>query len=502
LIPELRGRFNRGFRPEQYVSLLDLLEQRCGARVEFRVAETPIFVPLAMLEAMAAAGADLARLLIGNPAYLAAARQAIPAEYRVAGETAHPNFLTADFGLVRTAAGDLVPRLVEIQAFPSVYGYQEVLCSAYREAFGLPEGLGCFLGGPDGLDRPNKASYWDLLARTVLGDHDPENVVLTELDPLNQKTLPDFEVTARGLGIAIVDIRSLEAAGNKLHYRNASGGLVPIHRIYNRAIADELIAHRIRLPFDLTRAWDVEWAGHPNWYFLISKFSIPWLSNGGGLSRTECINADRPETKRPSGAKAKKLSGCCGTAEAVPFQNIARVSEADAAEAVPFQSPVYATSSGLAGGHAVVPPAVFLDDFLERDGRTKLEEAGVPLPPQPGRDKVYSELLLKPLFSFAGKGIQFDPTEAQLEAIPAGQRANFLLQQRMHFEPTVETPHGLTQAEIRILYLWPDAGSLTSVLSLVRLGRGKMMGVDHNKNQEWVGASAAFFPVERPSVSK
>jgi hypothetical protein len=474
LIPELRTRFNQGFRAEQYLSLLDLLEQRCRTRVGFRVSETPIFVPLTMLEAMATAGADLAHLLIGNSAYLAAARQAIPADYRVARETAHPNFLTADFGLVRTAAGELVPKLVEIQAFPSVYGYQDVLCSAYREVFGLAEGLGRFLGGL------NEAGYWDLLARTVLGGHNPENVVLTEVDPLNQKTRPDFEVTARRLGIAVVDIRDLEAAGNKLHYRNASGRQVPIHRIYNRAIADELIARQIRLPFDLARAWDVEWAGHPNWYYLISKFSIPWLSNGGGLSATGCINAAGPERKRPSWAKAhSSFSGLGGTAEALPFQ-----------------SPAYATSSSLPNGHEVIPPAVFLDDFLERDGRAKLEKAGVRLPPQPGGGTVYGELLLKPLFSFAGKGIQFDPAQAQLEAIPAGQRANFLLQQRMQFEPTVVTPHGLTQAEIRILYLWPDTGSLTPVLSLVRLGRGKMMGVDHNKNQEWVGASAAFFPLE------
>ena len=479
MIPELRRRFNQRFRAEQYVSLLDLLERRCGTRVRFRVSETPIFVPLTLLETMAAAGADLARVLLSDAAYLAAARQAIPAEYRVAGETAHPNFLTADFGLVTTGAGDLVPRLVEIQAFPSVYGYQDALCSAYREVFGLPEELGCFLGGL------NEASYWGLLARTVLGDHNPENVVLTEVDPLNQKTRPDFEVTARRLGIAVVEIRSLEPVQNKLHYRNGSDRLVPIHRIYNRTIAGELIARQVRLPFDLTRPWDVEWAGHPNWYFLISKFSIPWLSNRGGISRTGCISAARPERERPSGAKAQNLCACCGTAEAVPFQ-----------------SPVYAASSSLPGGHAVVPPAVFLNDFLEGDGRRKLAEAGVPLPSHLGPDNIYGELLLKPLFSFAGKGIQFDPTQAQLEAIPARQRAEFLLQQRMHFEPTIETPQGLTQAEIRILYLWPDADSLTPVLSLVRLGRGKMMGVDHNRNQEWVGASAAFFPVEGSSVSK
>ncbi len=248
MIPELRNRFNQAFSPDRYASLLDSLEQRCGTRVGFRIAETPIFVTGALLETMATAGAELARALIADAAYLAAARQAIPSEYCVAGETAHPNFLTADFGLVRTAAGELVPRLVEIQAFPSVYGYQDVLCSAYREAYELPDGLGCFLGGL------NEASYWDLLARTVLGSHSPENVVLTEVDPRNQKTLPDFEVMARRLGINVVDIRSLEAAGSKLHYRNHSGRLVPIHRIYNRAIADELIARQVRLPFDMTQA--------------------------------------------------------------------------------------------------------------------------------------------------------------------------------------------------------------------------------------------------------
>jgi hypothetical protein len=401
--------------------LLAQLEQRCGMRVEYRVAETPVFLPLAQLEEMAAEGARLAQFLIGNPAYLAAARQAIPEGYRVAGETAHPHFLTADFALVRTAAGMLAPRLVEIQAFPSVYGYQAVLSAAYREVFGLPASLGSFLSGLD------EGAYWELLARTILGSHDAENVVLTEVDPLHQKTRPDFEVTAARLGIAVVDISTLEAVGNKLHYRDSRGRLVPIHRIYNRAIADELMARNIRLPFDLAHPWEVEWAGHPNWYFLISKFSIPWLT--------------RSPHRHPS-----------------------------------------------------VPPAVFLGDFLDGGGRQELAAAGDSLPASRGPETVYSQLLLKPLFSFAGKGIQFDPTQAELERIPPSRRQDYLLQQRMEFVPTVETPAGLAQAEIRILYLWPDGGSLTPVLPLVRLGRGKMMGVDHNRNQEWVGASAAFFP--------
>ena len=246
MISELRARFNQAYSAEKYTSLLTILRDRCRTTVEFRVAETPIFIPVSLLEQMADEGKALARSLIGNPACLDAARRAIPSGYRVANETPHPNFLTADFALVRNSEGKLAPRLVEIQAFPSVFGYQAVLCSAYRQVFGLPAGLGSFLGGL------SEAGYWDLLARTVLGGHEPENVVLTEVDPLHQKTLPDFNVTAHRLGIAVVDIANLQAIENKLHYRNSAGRLVPVHRIYNRAIADELISRDVILPFDLT----------------------------------------------------------------------------------------------------------------------------------------------------------------------------------------------------------------------------------------------------------
>ena len=233
-----------------------------------------------------------------------------------------------------------------------------------------------------------------------------------------------------GSALRSLTLSTVQPVGNKLHYRNTAGRLVPIHRIYNRAIADELIARSVRLRFDLTRSWDVEWAGHPNWYFLISKFSIPWLSREKATSH-------------------------------------------------------------------LVPPAVFLDEFLDGPGRQTLSDAGVPLPPESGPQTCYGELLLKPLFSFAGKGIQFEPARAQLDAIPREHRRDYLLQRRMRFEPTIDTPFGMTQAEIRILYLWPDRGDLVPALSLVRLGRGKMMGVDHNKDQEWVGGSAAFYPGTR-----
>jgi len=418
VIEDLRREFNVRYRPEDYFSLLNRLDARAGTKIEFRVAETPVFLPVSTLEEMAAAGVRLCQRLLNWPEYMMKARQSIPRDFLVSGEDDHPNFLTADFALVADQHGGLTPRLVEIQAFPSVFAYQAALSEEYRSVFGLPDSLGVFLSGLDNV------GFWSLLRETVLGKHPAENVVLTEVDPQSQKTLPDFLLTAKNLGISVIDIASLIPVGNKLHYKNQEGRLVPIHRIYNRAIADEMIARKVKLPFQLTDRWDVEWAGHPNWYFLISKFAVPWLS---------------------------------------------------------------------AAGEEVVPPAAFLDDFLSGEGFVRLEKAGVSLPGSRSAETVYEDLLLKPLFSFAGKGIQFAPTRGELEAIPVSERGNYLLQQRMHFVPTILTPHGMTQAEIRILYIWPDSGRLTPILPLIRLGRGKMMGVDHNRNQEWVGASAAFW---------
>ena len=431
MIGELREAFNALFTVDKYRDLLSQLNAHAGTTIEFRIAETPIFLPKPLLDELASAGSALATRLMTWPEYMSAASRSIPPEFLVAGESAHPHFLTADFALVRDEAGSLAPKLVEIQAFPSVYAYQAALASEYAAVFHLPVSeiphsgnLGTFLGGH------TQASFEALFRQTILGEHEAQNVVLLEVDPWNQKTLPDFLLTSRMLGIPIVDIATVVPIGSKLHYRNDAGELVAIHRIYNRAIADEMMAREVKLSFDLTAAWDVEWAGHPNWYFLISKFSVPWLS----------LPRDGEEKADP-----------------------------------------------------VVPPAAFLQDFLAGPGRDRLHEAGVELPENDAPETVYEHLLLKPLFSFAGKGIHFAPSRADLLAIPEAERSNYLLQQRMHFVPTIETPYGLTQAEIRILYLWPDGGELSPVLSLVRLGRGKMMGVDHNRDKLWVGASAAFW---------
>jgi hypothetical protein len=412
VIPALRSDFNARFRPEAFRDMLHSLDAIARTHIQFPIAETPCFFPQPLLDAMASTGAELTLRLINDPAYMARSLASIPERWRCADQNAHPHFLTADFGLVRNSDGSLAPRLVEMQAFPSVFGFQFAASEAWRSSFALDPSLRYLFSGLDG------AGFWKLLARTIVAGHDPESVVLVDVDPLNQKTLPDFNITADRLGIRIVDIAALEpiepAAGSRgqlrrLAYRQGSR-LIPIRRIYNRAIVDELVRRQIPLQFDYRESFDVEWAGHPNWYFHVSKFSIPFLD------------------------------------------------------------------------HPTVPPAVFLDEWFRDPGSRERLPA----------DR--NQLILKPLFSFAGQGIQFSPSDDQLAGIPPAERPNFLLQERVTFVPVIDTPFGLTQAEIRILYVWPDHGQLTPLIALVRLGRGQMMGVDHNRGQSWVGASAAFYP--------
>jgi hypothetical protein len=393
VIPALRRAFNESWTDAGYRDQIARLELGTGATLGFPISETPCFFPRALMDELAATGATLVHQILDNPTAMAAAATAVPERFRGPGAGERPVFLQVDFGLVRSAAGRIEPRLVELQAFASLYGFQLAVADAYRDAFQLPASLGVFLGG---LDRD---SYDAIVGAAIAGGHDPKQVVLMEIAPQQQKTWPDFVVTEQRWGVRAIDTAEVEREGRRLFYRR-DGQRVPIARVYNRVIPDELERKGIQLPFDYRDDLDVEWAGHPAWYFQISKFSIPFLD------------------------------------------------------------------------HPSVPKTWFLHtlDRLPAD-----------------RDRY----LLKPLFSFAGGGIIFAPTEAQVAAIPEAERSNYILQERIRFEPVIETPDGLTQAEIRIMYVW-TAGGPRPVLPLIRMGRGKMMGVDHNKGLRWVGASAGL----------
>ena len=183
--------------------------------------------------------------------------------------------MQVDFGLVRDKSGKLQPKLVELQGFPSLYAYQAMLSQSYGEVFGLDPNLKYLLGGLDW------ESYKKLLRRAIVADHDPKHVILMEIDPLHQKTLPDFLLTEKLLGIkTVVDHRRPE--GRQVSVLRKRGKRTPIMRIYNRAIVDEMVRKDLKMSFQLTDEIEVEWAGHPNWFFRMSKFSLPYL-------RHECV---------------------------------------------------------------------------------------------------------------------------------------------------------------------------------------------------------------------
>jgi hypothetical protein len=266
LIPSLRGRFNANWSPAKYANFLRILESRFGEPTPFRHAETPCFLPNEMVERAVRYGAEMVDQLLANPDYQAASRKAIPPAYLVPNEDPVPLFVQADFGI--DAESNL--KLVEIQGFPSLYAYQVALAEAHREAYGIGDALTNFPGGL------SLEEYGRLFREAVVGAHDPQNVVLMEIDPWQQKTRHDFVATERMLGVSVADARAVRKQGNRLYYER-DGILIPIHRIYNRVIADELERRNIQLPFDFRDDLQVEWAGHPNWFFRLSKFSLPYL---------------------------------------------------------------------------------------------------------------------------------------------------------------------------------------------------------------------------------
>lgn len=397
--PELRARFNAAFTPARYAGFVREANGRERWPVDFRLSETPIFLTPEFAAAARQAAWDIVRQL-RTPEFARHMQTAIPVGLSVPGEPPHPLFIQVDFGVCEDPAnpGRLTPRLIELQGFPSLYAFQWFLLRRYREAYSaIPADWSPY---PDGLD---DANYPELLRRVIIGDHAPENVILLEIEPERQKTRIDFACTETLLGVAPVSLTDIIRRGKELFYRRA-GREIRIERIYNRVIFDELLRRPDLTPaFDLRAPVDAEWAGHPNWYFRISKHSLPFLKT------------------------------------------------------------------------AHTAPAFFADEFPPGE---RLEE-----------------YVLKPLYSFAGLGVDVDVTPEKLAALSAPHE--WILQKKVSYAEFVSTVEGTrSKAELRLMFVWPEGGEPILANNLVRMSQGKMMGVDFNKNKTWVGASIALFPPE------
>lgn len=271
--PLRRARFNTAFTPELFADFLGRLERRLGP-IPFRVAETPLFLTPTLRDTLARQAQTLVAQL-SEPTLLAKLKQAIPARYDAPGMDALPNCVQVDFALTEGKDGALEGKVVELQAFPSLYALMTLKAEAWAQTLssvaGLQEDWSCFIG-------QSHQQGMDLLRRTLLGGREPSEVVLVDHEPQHQKTSPDFVATQQLFGVDAVCLSELEKEGHRL-FRRKDGRRLQVHRIYNRMVFDELEVKKVKVPFDWTEPLELTWCSHPNWYWVWSKYALPFLTH-------------------------------------------------------------------------------------------------------------------------------------------------------------------------------------------------------------------------------
>lgn len=394
MIPKYRKQFNQEFSQEKYNQFKEILEQKSGLETGFRISESPLFLTKEFESKLIDASESIISQIKNLPEETL--QKAIPDNCRVPNDTKQPHFFTIDFGICKSENGEIEPQLIELQAFPSLYAFQKVFEQTFCDVY------------PFLSEMQNKMPHDDFknyMKDLLLGDENPENVILLEIYPEKQKTAIDFVLTEKLLGIKTVCLTKVKKEGRKLFYEN-DGKLTEIRRIYNRVIFDELDRiPDLKTEFDFREDVDVTWVTHPNWFFKISKFLLPLLQ------------------------------------------------------------------------HQFVPKSYFLHEFPESEN--------------------LENFVLKPLFSFAGSGVNLNPTKEITDAIE--DKENYILQRKVTYEPIFEDINGeFSKAEIRLLYIWRENDERPILLeNLGRMTKATMVNVDFNKKDAiWIGSSNAFFAEE------
>lgn len=270
MIESYRKQFNEAFSQEKYLAFLKDIASDFDYAPTFRIAETPFFIP-ENLKNQIFEGCHQVIDFIKRPDFKKLTQRSVELNTSVPNEDAHTQFLAIDFGICEED-GQIIPKLIEVQGFPSIFNFQFNL---YRKILNYYPFLSALSPYPDDMDEDR---YFELLKRVIFGQFDPEEVVLLEIEPEKQNTKIDFYYAQRDLGIPVVCVTEVSKAGNQLFYRNKKDENIRIKRIYNRVIFDELNVRKdLKLNFSFEEELDVEWAGHPNWYTRISKFILPYL---------------------------------------------------------------------------------------------------------------------------------------------------------------------------------------------------------------------------------
>jgi hypothetical protein len=274
MVPSMRKWFNENFTAEKYKKYLDDQHAPHPGDLVFRVAETPVFIDKIFTKKMLDACESIVDVIV-RPDFKTLTAQAIPKDIQVPDENVHTHFIAFDFGICENENGELEPQLIEMQGFPTLFAYQVFDDEITRKDFDIPETYTSYLNGFD------KASYLQLLKEIIVANHDPENVILLEIFPEKQKTRIDFVFTQDYLHIPIVCLTKLIKEGRKLFYEK-DGKKIEVKRIYNRIIFDDLqqqsaeVQEKGKILFE---ELDVEWAPHPNWFYRISKYTLPFIDH-------------------------------------------------------------------------------------------------------------------------------------------------------------------------------------------------------------------------------
>lgn len=393
MINKIRESFNQNFSETTYQNLLKEVSEKYNHTPSFRISETPVFIPQTLKNRLVEACEELIDQICA-PDFKAKTQAAV--EQPVPNETDKTLFLQMDFGICNDENGKLTPQLIEIQGFPSLYYFQDLIAQQYQKHYDIPESYKYLFSGLD------NEKYHELLKKGILAGHQPENVALVEIEPFKQVTLIDFLGIRDHLGIPILCVSDVKVDGDDLYYINEVGERTPIYRILNRVIFDDLLKRDdLKRDFYFSKATNVEWAGHPNWFHRISKFTMPLLKS------------------------------------------------------------------------QYVPKSYFLHELEEYP-------------------KDLENYVLKPLYSYSGMGVKLNITKEDLDAID--NRDNYIIQEKVEYQPIIPTLDEPSKCEIRMLMLWlPEMERPIIVNNLARMSKGEMIGVRYNKDKSWVGGSVGFF---------
>ncbi|NNK39896.1 MAG: hypothetical protein HKP45_04495 [Winogradskyella sp.] len=396
MIKSYRQAFNAQFTQKKYENIVIEITQKYNHVPGFKIAETPVFIPKSLKNKLIEACEDI-MAVIEKPNFKELTEGAfIDPTLIVPNEDEASRFVQLDFGVYLDENGEPSPKLIELQGFPTLYFYQELLGSMYSKHYDIPQGFSQHLNGL------KSEEFVELLRAEIVGTTNPKNVVLLDIEPEKQATAIDFYCTVDKLGIKMLCISKVKKEGRKLYYVDEAGQHVPILKIYNRVIFDELSQRDdLKCEFKLTDDVDVEWVGHPNWFFRISKYTMPLL-------------------------KGKYVS-----------------------------------------------KSFYLD---------KLDELPEDL----------ENYVLKPLYSFAGSGVQINVTKEMIKSLP--DPSNYILQEKVKYHRIVETLDEPAICEIRMILLRNSETKKTRIVSnLMRLSKGEMIGVKYNKDKTWIGGSLGYF---------